>query len=87
MGFKLMSDFVPQGDQPQAIDALTEGLENGERHQTLVGVTVRERPLPWPILFSDFNVLHWFLLIIKPLLPSCAVNLSSFFLIMLLSIL
>ena len=39
MGFKLKSDFVPQGDQPQAIDALTEGLENGERHQTLVGVT------------------------------------------------
>ena len=39
MGFNLKSDFVPQGDQPQAIDALTEGLENGERHQTLVGVT------------------------------------------------
>lgn len=37
--FKLVSPYKPQGDQPQAIDALTQGLERGERFQTLLGVT------------------------------------------------
>jgi excinuclease ABC subunit B len=37
--FKLVSDFRPTGDQPQAIDQLTEGLERGYRDQTLLGVT------------------------------------------------
>jgi excinuclease ABC subunit B len=35
----LTSDFVPQGDQVQAIDRLTEGLRSGVRHQVLKGVT------------------------------------------------
>ena len=37
--FKVVSDFVPTGDQPQAIDALAEGVTRGERYQTLMGVT------------------------------------------------
>ena len=37
--FKLVSDFQPQGDQPQAIDQLTEGLEKGLQQQVLLGVT------------------------------------------------
>jgi len=37
--FKLVSDFQPTGDQPQAIDALVEGLTRGYKHQTLLGVT------------------------------------------------
>ena len=37
--FKLRSDFSPQGDQPQAIEALAEGIEQGLRHQVLLGVT------------------------------------------------
>ena len=37
--FELISDFSPQGDQPQAIDQLTEGLERGNKAQTLLGVT------------------------------------------------
>ena len=37
--FKVVSDFVPTGDQPQAIDALAEGVMRGERYQTLMGVT------------------------------------------------
>ena len=37
--FELISDFSPQGDQPQAIDKLTEGLEGGHKAQTLLGVT------------------------------------------------
>ena len=37
--FKIVSDFKPMGDQPQAIERLVEGLERGHRHQTLLGVT------------------------------------------------
>ncbi len=37
--FRLHSEYKPTGDQPQAIQALTEGLEKGYRHQVLLGVT------------------------------------------------
>ena len=37
--FNLVSDFVPAGDQPQAIEKLVAGLEKGCRMQTLLGVT------------------------------------------------
>ena len=37
--FKLHSKFQPAGDQPKAIKSLIVGLEKGERHQTLLGVT------------------------------------------------
>jgi len=37
--FKLHSKFKPCGDQPQAIQALTKNILNGESHQTLLGVT------------------------------------------------
>ncbi len=37
--FKLLSLFKPCGDQPQAIRALTDGIDNGKRHQILLGVT------------------------------------------------
>jgi excinuclease ABC subunit B len=37
--FQLVSPFPPRGDQPQAIQALTEGLESGLQHQTLLGIT------------------------------------------------
>ncbi len=39
MKFKLHSKFKPTGDQPQAIDKLANGLENGKNHQILKGVT------------------------------------------------
>lgn len=37
--FKMHAPFPPAGDQPKAIKALTEGVLNGTRHQTLLGVT------------------------------------------------
>src|SRR5262249_28582087 len=37
--FELKADFTPSGDQPQAIDKLVEGLNEGLAHQTLLGVT------------------------------------------------
>lgn len=39
MKFKLQSEFEPTGDQPQAIEQLTAGIEKGEKYQTLLGVT------------------------------------------------
>ena len=39
MDFKLVSQYKPTGDQPQAIDALVRGLDRGDREQTLLGVT------------------------------------------------
>ncbi len=37
--FKLVSNYTPSGDQPEAIDALVNGLNSGMREQTLLGVT------------------------------------------------
>jgi excinuclease ABC subunit B len=37
--FKLVSTFQPKGDQPKAIDRLTQGLMSGDSHQVLLGVT------------------------------------------------
>lgn len=37
--FKIESDFVPRGDQPEAIKALAENIKNGKRFQTLLGAT------------------------------------------------
>ena len=39
MKFQLHSEYKPTGDQPQAIEKLTEGLNIGEKYQTLLGVT------------------------------------------------
>ena len=39
MNFKLVSDFVPTGDQPQAIEQLIAGINSGVPFQTLLGVT------------------------------------------------
>ena len=37
--FELVSEFKPTGDQPEAIEALVNGIKNGDRDQTLIGVT------------------------------------------------
>lgn len=39
MEFKLISEFEPTGDQPEAIRQLTDGVKNGTKYQTLLGVT------------------------------------------------
>ncbi|MCF8322559.1 MAG: excinuclease ABC subunit UvrB [Flavobacterium sp.] len=39
MNFQVISDYIPKGDQPQAIEKLAQGIINGERFQTLLGVT------------------------------------------------
>jgi excinuclease ABC subunit B len=39
MKFQVVSEYQPKGDQPQAIEKLSQGIEAGERYQTLLGVT------------------------------------------------
>ena len=39
MKFKVVSQYKPTGDQPQAIDKLVKGIDSGEKYQTLLGVT------------------------------------------------
>lgn len=39
MKFKVVSEYQPTGDQPQAIEKLSKGILNGEKYQTLLGVT------------------------------------------------
>ena len=37
--FKLESQYIPTGDQPQAIEYLSKGIKEGKKFQTLLGVT------------------------------------------------
>jgi len=37
--FRMVTDFTPRGDQPHAIEALVRGIEEGQEHQVLLGVT------------------------------------------------
>ena len=37
--FKLVSKYKPSGDQPEAISKLVEGINNGKKHQVLLGAT------------------------------------------------
>ena len=39
MKFKINSEYQPTGDQPKAIKQLRQGIDQGERYQTLLGVT------------------------------------------------
>ncbi len=39
MKFQVISSYEPTGDQPQAIEKLSNGILNGEKYQTLLGVT------------------------------------------------
>ena len=37
--FELVSDFLPQGDQPKAIEEIVQSIQAGNKHQTLLGAT------------------------------------------------
>ena len=53
--FKLEAPFEPRGDQPQAIDAITEGLAQGLQHQTLLGVTGSGKTLSMAHIIAQRN--------------------------------
>ena len=55
MNFKLHSKYQPTGDQPQAIDTLMHGLEEGRRQQTLLGVTGSGKTFTMANIIAKYN--------------------------------
>lgn len=53
--FELVSEFKPQGDQPKAIKTLVDGLKNGEKFQTLLGVTGSGKTFTMANIISEVN--------------------------------
>ncbi len=55
MPFQLTSDFQPSGDQPEAIRQLVEGVERGDKYQTLLGVTGSGKTFTISNVISQIN--------------------------------
>ena len=55
MNFRLESSFKPTGDQPRAIELLKQGILNGERHQTLLGVTGSGKTFTIANMLAELN--------------------------------
>ena len=53
--FKLVSSYKPTGDQPQAIEALTNGILRGDRVQTLLGVTGSGKTFTMANIIANLN--------------------------------
>ena len=54
--FKLVSKYNPQGDQPQAISELTEGIRKNTSHQTLMGVTGSGKTFTMANVIANVNL-------------------------------
>ncbi|MDZ4838626.1 MAG: excinuclease ABC subunit UvrB [Bacteroidota bacterium] len=55
MDFELVSDYKPMGDQPQAIQKLVGGLNNGDKHQILMGVTGSGKTFTMANVIQEIN--------------------------------
>ena len=55
MNFKIKSEFKPTGDQPQAIEQLKQGILNGEKYQTLLGVTGSGKTFTIANMLAELN--------------------------------
>ena len=53
--FELHSDYIPTGDQPQAIEKLTQGVLDGARGQTLLGVTGSGKTFTMANIIANVN--------------------------------
>ena len=53
--FKLHSEYAPSGDQPEAIDGLVEGITEGKRYQTLLGVTGSGKTFTMANVIANLN--------------------------------
>jgi Helicase subunit of the DNA excision repair complex len=56
--FEIVSEFKPSGDQPSAIDELTQGLENSLRDQVLLGVTGSGKTFSMAHVIQNVSDLH-----------------------------
>jgi excinuclease ABC subunit B len=55
MSFRLVIDYKPRGDQPAAIEALVRGINDGEQHQVLLGVTGSGKTFTMAKVIEHFN--------------------------------
>ena len=55
MKFKLRSNYQPRGDQPAAIDQLVRGIEAGDKHQVLLGVTGSGKTFTMAKVIEELN--------------------------------
>ena len=53
--FKLHCDFAPSGDQPEAIRGLVDGIKDGKRYQTLLGVTGSGKTFTMANVIAELN--------------------------------
>ena len=53
--FELVTDYKPEGDQPEAIAELTKGFEDGEPFQTLLGVTGSGKTFTMASVIANLN--------------------------------
>ena len=54
-GFKLKSEYLPTGDQPEAIANLVRGIREGQRMQTLLGVTGSGKTFTMANVIAEIN--------------------------------
>ena len=54
-GFKLISNYKPLGDQPKAINSIVNGINNGLKHQTLLGVTGSGKTFTMANVIKEIN--------------------------------
>ena len=87
MNFKISSDFEPRGDQPKAINSLTEGLSNNEKYQVLLGETGSGKTFTMANVIKNKNKPTLIISHNKTLAAQLYGELKSFFQIILLSIL
>lgn len=85
MDFKLVSDYVPTGDQPEAIDRISQSIEEGNKYQTLVGVTGSGKTFAMANIIQRVKSLPWFLPTTRPWRPNSIVSSRNFSLKMLLN--
>ena len=77
--FKLVSAFDPAGDQPEAVQALVNGLKNGERDQVLLGVTGSGKTFTMAQIIKQIKRPAWILAPNKILAAQLYGEMKSFF--------
>jgi excinuclease UvrABC helicase subunit UvrB len=79
MEFKLHSNYQPAGDQPNAIQQLSDGILQNEQFQTLLGVTGSGKTFTIANVIERLNDQHWSCLIIKHWSLNYTPNSKNFF--------
>ena len=86
MKFKVTSEYSPKGDQPQAIQKLAQGIVDGDKYQTLLGVTGSGKTFTVANVIQEVQRPTLVLHITRLWRHSCIQNSNSFSLIMPLNI-